>query len=321
MYNIVIIGAGQLGSRHLQSLLKSKEALSISVVDTLQEPLVIAEKRASEIEYGNSKTIVNYYTNYELIPSFIEFAVVATSSVVRLAVIKELLRKSAVRYLLLEKVLFQSLNEYVEAEKLFEEKKVNVWVNCPRRMYSSYAFIKKMFKKNDLLSVSLEAGDWGLGCNAIHYLDIISYLNGDIDYVIDTSKLVEVTDSKRTGYREVLGVLLATQSNGSLVTLSSFSNSNRPSVLKIVSDKVTIIISEVLGSCLISTEENGWKWEEKGFHVEYQSNLTSKVLSELIESGTCSLTPFSESKKIHMSLIKALTEFFNKNGISGCPIT
>lgn len=49
MYNIIIIGAGQLGSRHLQGVLKSTYALNVTVVDPSEESLNTARERAEKI--------------------------------------------------------------------------------------------------------------------------------------------------------------------------------------------------------------------------------------------------------------------------------
>ena len=48
--SVLIVGAGQLGSRYLQSLKKVKSSLNIYVVDINQNSLNIAKDRWDEIE-------------------------------------------------------------------------------------------------------------------------------------------------------------------------------------------------------------------------------------------------------------------------------
>lgn len=321
MYNIVIVGAGQLGSRHLQSMLKSDKALSIHVIDPLDESLEISKQRAEEIELGNIDTVVNYSTNIKSIPESVHTAIVATSSLVRLSVIRSIFENATVKYMVIEKVLFQSLKDYDEAEEILAKHGTQVWVNCPRRMYPTYEELRNLFTDNERLAVSYEGGDWGLACNAIHFIDVISYLNNNYDYVVETDKLTGVNDSKRKGYKEIFGTLMINQNNGTTISLTSLPGMERPSVFKILSENKTIIISENLGNYLISEEKNNWKWEERVFKLDYQSNLSHKVFHDIIETGDCSLTPFDKSQKIHIPLITALTYYFNKNGVSGCPIT
>ncbi len=45
MFNVAIIGAGQLGSRHLQGLKLSSSPLSITVMDSNDESLRVAKER------------------------------------------------------------------------------------------------------------------------------------------------------------------------------------------------------------------------------------------------------------------------------------
>jgi len=54
MSNIFIIGVGQLGSRHLQGVLKYRnENLNVFVSDSSLEALKTAGKRASEVEHNH----------------------------------------------------------------------------------------------------------------------------------------------------------------------------------------------------------------------------------------------------------------------------
>ena len=59
MYKIAVIGAGQLGSRHLQGLKLSKLKSDIWVVDNNSNSLQIAQQRYEEGEVNSNQTI--YY--------------------------------------------------------------------------------------------------------------------------------------------------------------------------------------------------------------------------------------------------------------------
>ena len=51
--NIAIIGAGQLGSRHLQGLKKAQAPMNIYVLDANNDSLKICEQRYNEIADNN----------------------------------------------------------------------------------------------------------------------------------------------------------------------------------------------------------------------------------------------------------------------------
>ena len=66
MLNIILIGAGELGSRHLQGLVKVNHMLNIWVIDPSSESLARAEERLEEIEY-DKKRIKTFFSN-SLVP-------------------------------------------------------------------------------------------------------------------------------------------------------------------------------------------------------------------------------------------------------------
>ena len=104
MYNIAIIGAGQLGSRHLQGVKQSNNKLDIWVLDPNKDSLEIAEERYNQIPTNIPQNIHLVQSMIE-IPVELDIVIVATSSKPRFSIVKELLTKHHVRYLILEKFL------------------------------------------------------------------------------------------------------------------------------------------------------------------------------------------------------------------------
>ena len=141
LYNIAIIGTGQLGSRHLQGLKTASSALTITVVDSSDESLKIAKERYNAVDEIGEKTI-QYVKNIESLPAQLDLVIIATNSKSRALIVKRLLTHSSVKYLILEKVLFTQLSDYEEIGVLLKKKNVQCWVNCPRRMFGSYSMIK-----------------------------------------------------------------------------------------------------------------------------------------------------------------------------------
>jgi len=50
MNRVIIIGAGELGSRHLQGIVRSSRPLEITCIDLFESALIRARKRLEEIE-------------------------------------------------------------------------------------------------------------------------------------------------------------------------------------------------------------------------------------------------------------------------------
>jgi len=104
MIKNLIVGAGQLGSRHLQGMLKYNESTQIIyVIDPSLEALNISKSRAAEIDHNHQLFFQQDWNN---LPEIFNVVIVATNADVREKVINQLLSNFKVKYLVLEKVLF-----------------------------------------------------------------------------------------------------------------------------------------------------------------------------------------------------------------------
>ena len=146
-YKIVIIGAGQIGSRHLQGLTKSSKNFQVFVVDIDKKALRIAKKRYIEASKKKIDNNVSYHQSLSEIPDNLDFAIIATTANVRRSVIEKLLTKKTVRYLLFEKIVFQNSEDFLPIQCLLNDQGNKAWVNCTRRSYSYYKKLKKEINK------------------------------------------------------------------------------------------------------------------------------------------------------------------------------
>ena len=89
MYRIQIIGAGQLGSRHLQALSSVAEPLSIDVIDPSLDSLAIAKERFEAMPKIHTHS-VNYHQ--EILHDLnIDIVIVASGAKPRRKIIENLL--------------------------------------------------------------------------------------------------------------------------------------------------------------------------------------------------------------------------------------
>lgn len=325
MRNIAIIGAGQLGSRHLQGALIVKDfVFDIYVIDPSNSSLEVSEKRASEISHNHN---IIFEKKISILPKFLDLVIVATNSKVRLLVIEQLLKKVSVNYLILEKVLFPELKQYDLAEEILINNKVKCWVNHPRRMNDNYKTIKKYFVPNKSYFFQLVGGSWGMGCNGLHFIDLFEYLSSSSLTKINSNFLnKKVLKSKRDGYIEFTGTLSGTLDNKHFFSITS-TNGNElitPSI-SIMSDTIRLFIQEsVSPKIYIYSKENSFKVESVDFNMKYQSQITGLLIKQLIDTGTCDLPLFKNASQTHKKFIKSLLDSWNSNGgtdFSVLPIT
>lgn len=313
MSQVAIIGAGQLGSRHLQGLKTSKHKFDIYVMDQSEESLNLAKERYNQVEDNNYLKNIYFVRSIDELPEELDVVIIATGSMPRAMLTKILLKHAVVKYLILEKILFPRLEEYGEIEQLIEDKGVKTWVNCPRRLFAYYQKLHKLI--DSPFTMEVDGSNWGLCCNSIHLIDIFLYLSKEENYEIslDIKSLIE---SKRKGYIEMYGSFGISTHSGCKLLLNCTSDGREYSA-RIKSSKYDIIIDKKNMKMII----NG---EEESIQSYPNSQLTGKVVDQLFNEGMCGLTPFKISCKYHKPVLLALLNEYNKlTGGKGdvCPIT
>lgn len=318
MYNIAIIGMGALGKRHLEALLKAEMKLSLYIVDNNRLAV-------EDIMAGNKKDIV-CGGSVDVLPKCIDVAIIATPSAVRKEVFKSLITHSVVKNIIFEKVLFQTKEDYYEAERLLREKNIRAWVNCARRECDSYWKIREMLKDSKSFTVNITGGEWGLGCNGIHMLDLVEFLDGrekEKCIIHEANILPVIKESKRKGYKEVYGTISGSCGRCELFALSCFRDSKLPMHIEIAADNFKCIIAEGKRKFILMHQKNEWKAEEMDFEILFQSQLTHKVVENILKNGQCRLPDYHDSMKLHLTYIEPLIKFFEECGMEKgiCPIT
>ena len=312
--NCAIIGAGQLGSRHLQSLLGvSTQKLCVYVIDPSESSLDVAQQRAGEISHDHALVISQKMTD---LPQALDFVVIATNSMFRLAVIQELVAQSQVKFLILEKVLFPEIKQYETALQLIEEHQIKCWVNHPRRMYDDYKKLKQHFSSDKTYSMQVTGAAWGLACNGLHFIDLFEYLT-DSQLTTLSTTLVHNTpiESKRSGYLEFEGEIHGALNNKHAFSVQSLTGNQllAPSI-SIMTDDFRVFIQESGTPAVYRFEAaNNFSLEKDSFSVQYQSQLTGILFEQLLHSGTCDLPELKHACKTHRIFLNAFLEHWNTN--------
>jgi predicted dehydrogenase len=314
METIKIIGAGQLGSRHLQALKEVQIPLEIEVVDPSNDSLMVAKERYEAVLGGIQHKVE--FRNEIGVSDKTEIIIVATNSAIRRQVIEDLLKRTKLSYLILEKILFDEQKDYLDVKKILTQAGVNTWVNCPMRMMGVYQEIKNKVKGSQIF-YRVTGGQFGLVTNAIHYLDHVADLAGCIEYDLVTGGLnKQPIPSKRPGFHELTGTLLAKFKDGSVCEVTCHPDNNAPVIIEIFTDNKRFIVRESEGKMWYSEEGGGWVWSEVNAVIPFQSQLTSIIVSNLLNNGTCELTPYHQSTNIHLQLMGPVKEYLKAQGFN-----
>lgn len=315
MDNIAIIGVGALGHRHLQSMVDLQDDYNIYAVEINEEIIKVLNSEFPK---------VNFITTVEDLPKELEAVVIATNSNVRRLLFEQLINHSNVKNIIFEKVLFQKEEDYYFVRDKLNELEIHAWVNCARREWDSYKLLEEELKAYDEMHISAIGGNWGIGCNAIHILDIIEYLSGNEIEILDISKLEnKVVESKRKGYYEFFGTISGTAGRCKNYSVTCIEDSDLPFRIEITTEKSRYMIDEANNYLLISNAQSNWQWEKREFKQVYQSQMTGRVIKSILDDGKCNLSDYASSMKLHLKYILPLIDFFKNNGVEEniCPIT
>ena len=310
MVNVCLIGCGGVGKRHLEAMLKVKNDINIEVV----EPNI--ENTPTTLVGQN----INYFSKIEDVSNNIDICLIATTANVRKKVILELVSKKNVKFIILEKVVFQNEKDFDEIIKLFKEKNIKSWVNCHLRAQPIYKELKTQSIISYDTTMTYEySDDFTLSSSAIHILDLFSYLCDDYDLEIqDIVTDTELKSSRHSGCVDFNGYMKVKSTNGYELVVKK-RDAHFGEHLTIYHNDLTVRSSEG------DDPDNriGFVQDKKIPYV-WQSSLTNSYIDDIIEKSDCDLSTLENSAKLHKIMLKSfrnlLKEKYNREVVD-CPIT
>ena len=279
---ICVIGVGNIGMRYVQGITKKFPDAQLFLVD--------APVRLQELEKLNIGN-VKLFTSLGDIHESIDLCVVSTSCEPRLAIYKQCLDLNP-RYIILEKYLFKSREEFEECLSL---TRVPTFVN--QWMYGSTTF--DCLFEEEARSVQLVGSDWGLACNAVHWIDVFKRLMNITHLQVSSETTIsKVFPSKRAGYEEIYGELV-------------FEDRDSEKIFRLVDHGD----NSLAGWQEIRVDDRVYHFnftritqDEKALsQFPYFSDLIGDITGEIIDKGSCHLPLLEESISQHL-LIEEILE-------------
>ena len=319
--NILVIGCGNIGSRHIQALSKLPFDTHIEIVDPDLNSHKIAQSRLNEINYNKQKHEFLWHVSIsELKQKHNDLVIVATTALNRLPILKKLLPNNS--KFLIEKMVCQSVKEYDELLDLMKKFNAKGWVNTPLRYFESWNKIKDKIDTSKPLYVSIIASNISaLGTNAIHYLDLFSWFTNNYKINLNGEFLINKLFLNKRGNNliEFAGTLIGKNSDSSSISLTFLPDTKIPTTVNIVNDDNHIFVNE--------TEQKSFNFaknQELEFKFEHVSSTTNKIVSDIILKDSCTLTTVENSYFLHREIINTFNKHIKKitnKELEQCPIT
>ena len=302
---VALLGAGQLGSRYLQGLAAvTQYALRIWVCDPRGEARERAWVRWCEVGGEETGHEVRFVDQVEDLPREIDLAIVATTADLRPGVVEALAGRARVRYWILEKVLAQSLED-LERLRAAVAGSEGCWVNTPRRLMRWHRELKRRVEEAPSLRVERSGLQWGLLCNAIHFLDLVAWMTGEEVVTVRRGDAgLRWVEAKRPGFLEAEGELEIRFSGETVLSLSVDPEAAGGTLTLVGGDEV-YRLDEAQGK--------GWSPLNNPLdgQLELQSQLTAPLVERLLAHGTCDLPTFEESAPLHEQFLKGVLHEWN----------
>ena len=301
----LIVGVGELGSRHAQSLATLVELEELILVDPSPSSLERATERVASTGY---KGRVSTFTRLHHPVGQIELAVVATSSIQRLSSLESVIEFSKPSHVLLEKLLTPSGAQLSELESIIANSDSQFWVNCPMPFFDHYRHIEEALSQTGdrrQLSYIVTGGNYGLVTNLIHYLDHFSKLSGSSLIDLRLRDGYHEIQSKRAGYSEIIGCFFGETEKGDKFSVEFDPNKNGESLIIEISRGDSTFRIDEIGLVLHEGDLNGPQ-AQSPITIPKQSELTHKSL-ELLLNGTSPMwAKVNKSIELHRWIFSAL---------------
>lgn len=296
---ILLIGVGNLGKRYLEAISKITIKLEIYLVDVIKENIDKTLKLCTHVIHSDDK-----------LPEIkkIDLCIVSTCSDVRRQITEQIINKYEINYLILEKFLFQTEDDYYIIQKLIKEKNIKCWINCPRRTYYFYNMLKNNLNGQEIIKFKVIGNNWNMCSNLVHFLDLYTYLTNEVKEL--ELKCDTFFESKRASYYDMYGTVKSTDN-----IIEIINTKNTCQLVKEIETK-DYKYTIVNDGCTLSMKD-----ENYSYTIPYLSTYMVLVITNILTTGNCELTPYDESMEIHLSVLKIFSEEFKKRNINNCQIT
>lgn len=314
--NILVVGFGSIGRRHVQSLL-DVGFKNIHILDSDYSRISTNLK-----VIGYSKENVNILDDIDQINFMLDLAIISTSAFPRYQIVQNLISKGVKNYLL-EKIVFQSTQQFKNVISSLSAIDGKAYCNFPNRYITNYMEIRSVLaemKTNSTLSMSVRGGDIGIACSGVHYLDLFEYLtNSQIAGCSSSLNQCDEVNKRGSEYLDFSGVLYAHNMRGDSVDIY-FDNSHHGNVsISLQFNNKNFILSE---GDSIAYSIHDFEIQKENFKVIPSSSLTACLVNDIFRNQT-SLSTIQETANVHSFLFKEclneINEVYTEAAI--CPIT
>jgi hypothetical protein len=307
----VVVGCGNIGFRHLQSIASCSEINEIYVVEPNEKRLLEVTQGELRPHFkGLIKGFLSIHDLGEALKST-DFLVSAVTADKQLNVLEDL-KAIEITNLILEKPLAQSLQLLNKLKLKIKNNPIkNVYMNCPMPLWGFYKNIASPIKGPFTLEIS--GSNWGMGCNSIHYIDLFRTLTQSNGFSVVHSSVTKnpFTSKRGAEFEEFLGSFAIMSDKGDILHLScSGSADARVSVAGTLKTQDEHFIFDECANKVFNVKESNIK----DMGILYVSQSTGMFINSLLKEDNVDLLPtFAEAEISHKALFDVLSKSLGRD--------
>lgn len=289
-----------MGCRHLQSLITEFPEINAYVIEPNLENF---QKNCEKIGYDSGK--IKLISLKAAKTTKFDLVIIATLASKRIDILKEILSLSW-KKLLIEKVVFNRLNDFTEYRKLFQNLNKHTYINFVNRYFPSNISIKEKYSKSTKLTLSVFGGDVNYGSNAIHYIDLFEYITNS-KAVYESGRITETSTQNKRGnmFSNYHGECIFKNNNDDYLHFNlneSLGKNNAHMMFNLHDCSITVNEKEKL---VFETSQIKNSNNLSQYKVLPTSELTAIIYKDII-ADNCLLPHIYSSKNAHQELFKSI---------------
>ena len=319
IFTILLLGYGNIGKRHLESILnfKSKTKIEITIIDNDFKKLKDLEHSSKLFNFKNVELILNKNLSLKY-----NLCIIATNSSERLNVLKQI---SHIKFdtVIIEKLIADNIKNLNLIEKVIKKSNFKkIYINTPRRYMNVYKNIKKDLNLSKPLSIFYTATNFKLASNSIHIIDLFQFFIGDKKIKNIFCQINKIVKSKKN-YSEFEGMLIFSDKNNNILYINNTKqNANyRTSFggIEILNYPKSFKFNESSGDILVIKENprnSKINYSRKYGKFALQSEITKNYIDDLIKNRNLNLPTFNLSYESHKIYYQAINRALQKKNIN-----
>jgi predicted dehydrogenase len=309
---VAIVGCGGIGIRHAQAAIAARGVTQA----------VIVEPNADRLEAVRHELVPRAGVTLEAFASLdkawsslgrADIVIAAVTADVQAAMIERLLQFNAGAYLF-EKPFAQSataLEAFLACIRR-DAASAKTFINCSRNMWAPYVALGERQCRGGVgarLHIEVFGPLWGLGCNAVHFLELLRYITAADGIACEAAQLAPSPYGNKRGrhFEEFVGTASFRTAHGDTLQLTSSADPAQPAGINVMARWS----EEGLG-CLIE-EDRGIVYDldtgtRNSFAPLFVRATTQAFIEAVVENrvGAVSLPSVQDAAIAHRALFQAL---------------